>query len=71
MEVKSIQKEEPTFIGFDSALQVFHSLGVPIGKTTLYNIIKDEPELPCKMAFGRYFFDREKLILWIKKTLEN
>lgn len=71
MEIKSIQAEEPEFIGFEEALKVFASLGVPIGKTTLYATIKGADDLPCKMAFGRYFFDREKLILWIKKTLEN
>lgn len=71
MEIKSIQTEEPTFIGFEEALKVFATLGVPIGKSTLYSIIKEEPELPVKMAFGRYFFDREKLILWIKKILAN
>lgn len=69
--VKNESKKDPIFIDFEEALEVFHSLGVPIGRTTLYSTIKHADDLPCKYMFGRYVFDRERLVAWIKKTLEN
>lgn len=64
-------KKEKQFITFEEALELHRSMGVPIGKSTLYQIIRDTKNLPVKKAYGRYLFDKEKLIAFIQKTLEN
>lgn len=71
MKRNNEKKEAPAFIGFEAALELFASMGAPIGRTTLYTTIREADDLPCKLMFGRYLFDREKLIVWIKKTLAN
>lgn len=64
-------KKEKQFITFEEALELHRSMGVPIGKSTLYQMIREEKGLPVKKAYGRYLFDRERLIEFIKNILEN
>lgn len=63
--------EEKEFITFYEAIEVINGIGVPIGKTALYQMIRGGGDLPVKFAFGRYIFDRKKLIEWVKNVLKN
>lgn len=66
---------EKKFITFDEALELHHSLGVPIGRTSLYRAVKESKEegtpIPAKKINGRYLFDREELTKFIKEALAN
>lgn len=66
---------EKKFITFDEALELHHSLGVPIGRTSLYRAVQEsqgkENPIPCKKINGRYLFDKEELTKFIKEALAN
>ncbi len=66
---------EKKFITFDEALELFNSLGVPIGRTSLYRAVKESQRkkypIPAKKINGRYLFDKEDLTKFIKEALAN